>query len=101
MLELELSWMYGVMSFAVTTTSFDIPFSKAHSFFAACIWRMLLMQALAREVRGSRIVFGIMIRLKRPAKKQTITIAMAKFGAESGLFELIILINTGSPAELL
>ena len=51
--------MKGLMSATVTGVPFVLLFSKAHSFFAASIWRRLLMQALAWEVARAYTKLGM------------------------------------------
>src|SRR6516164_7102074 len=68
--------MYGVRSLGNETVApVCWPVSNAHSFTAAVIWRMLLMQAFCCEVVRAFTKLGIAMAAKRPMMATTIMIS--------------------------
>src|SRR5215469_9873422 len=68
--------MYGVRSLG-NDTDWPVcwPVSRAHSFTAAVIWRMLLMQAFCCEVERAFTKLGIAMAASKPMMATTIMIS--------------------------
>src|SRR5215469_17413069 len=68
--------MYGVRSLGnVTEAPVCWPVSRAHSFTAAVIWRMLLIQAFCCEVARAFTKLGIAMAASKPMMATTIMIS--------------------------
>src|ERR1700761_2383464 len=88
--------MYGVRLALLTAAPVCWPVSRAHSFTAAVIWRMLLTHAFCCEVARAFTKLGIAIAASKPIMATTIMISTSVKPALRDCFILFMFLLVSS-----